>query len=83
MLPDDDLFDVRIKSHEVGIGKPDPRLFRIAEEAASVDPDNCLLIDDLDVNCTAARQRGWAAILHRDTGATLVELSRRFATRPA
>jgi putative hydrolase of the HAD superfamily len=83
MLPDDDLFDVRIKSHEIGIGKPDPRLFRIAEEAADVDPDRCLLIDDLDANCTAARQRGWAAILHRDTGVTLVELDRRFSTRPA
>jgi putative hydrolase of the HAD superfamily len=76
MLPDDDVFEARINSHEVGVGKPDPRIYALAESALGAPAHRLLLIDDLTVNCAAARDRGWAAVQHQDNASTLGELDK-------
>lgn len=75
LLPAPDLFHPVVQSHEVGLRKPDPAVYRWAERAAGVAPGECLLIDDLAGNCAAARARGWRVIEHRDTAATLRALA--------
>ena len=39
-------FDVVVISSEVGVSKPDERIFRIATELAGVDPCRCLYVGD-------------------------------------
>lgn len=41
-----DSFEVVIISSEVGVSKPDERIFRIALEKAAVSPDRCLYVGD-------------------------------------
>lgn len=41
-----DRFDVIVISSEVGVSKPDERIFRIATELAGVDPSRCLYVGD-------------------------------------
>ncbi|KAA2261538.1 HAD family phosphatase [Solihabitans fulvus] len=74
MISDHGEFDLVIRSHEVGLRKPDPEIYRLAERSFGVKPARCLLIDDLAANCAAAQERGWRAILHRDTATTLAEV---------
>ncbi|MEV2215011.1 HAD family phosphatase [Streptomyces sp. NPDC050997] len=74
MIPDQTVFDRVIKSHETGLRKPDPEIYRLAEEAFGVAPRECLLIDDTEINCAAAADRGWRTVRHVDNGTTLAVL---------
>jgi putative hydrolase of the HAD superfamily len=74
MIPDRTVFDRVINSHEVGVCKPDPEIYLLAERALDVPPAGCLLIDDLEANCAVAVERGWQAIHHVDTEDTLAAL---------
>lgn len=76
--PDSELFEVRMNSHELGVRKPDPKIYELSEQALSAHPTDCLLIDDLPVNCAAARERGWHAIEHHSTMDTLDQLDAFF-----
>jgi putative hydrolase of the HAD superfamily len=51
-----------IISAEVGLAKPDPRIFDLAVRRLDVAPDRCLLIDDRQDNVGAARSCGLQAI---------------------
>ncbi|MEU5695096.1 HAD-IA family hydrolase [Actinosynnema sp. NPDC020468] len=74
MIPDKTVFRRIISSHEVGVRKPEDAMFALAEETFDTRPEECLLIDDLEVNCAAAARRGWSAILHADTRNTVARL---------
>lgn len=59
MLPVDELFDAVIDSCEVGVRKPDPRIFEKALEAVGgVEPGRALFLDDYEGNVAAARRLG-------------------------
>jgi FMN phosphatase YigB (HAD superfamily) len=48
-----------VAAHELGIGKPDPRIFRHACDLAGVLPSQVLHIgDDLDLDVRGAREAG-------------------------
>jgi putative hydrolase of the HAD superfamily len=70
----DGLFDELIISAEVGIVKPDPRIFHLALERLSVQPAESVFIDDILTNVEAARQEGLVAIHFQDTRQTLADL---------
>jgi putative hydrolase of the HAD superfamily len=83
MLGDDSgLFEIRLNSYELGVRKPDQRIFELAEQKTAAEADECLLIDDMAVNCAAARRRGWHVILHRDTADTLERLRDLYGPEP-
>ncbi|MEU5950695.1 HAD family phosphatase [Streptomyces sp. NPDC047525] len=65
-----------IDSCKVGVRKPDPLIFRLAAESAGVEPGECLLVDDLAVNCEAARSEGWRVVHFRDNLQALRDLGR-------
>jgi putative hydrolase of the HAD superfamily len=53
-------------SHELGMRKPEPRIFRAALKLARVkDPGQALFIDDLAINVAGARKAGLQAIHYR------------------
>ena len=58
-----ELFELSVVSGEVGIDKPDPRIFDVMCEKLNVSPDECLYIGDNYVNdVLGARNAGWSAI---------------------
>jgi putative hydrolase of the HAD superfamily len=71
----DSLVDVIIYSHEVGLAKPDPAIFELTEQPLGVHPHEIVIIDDVDTNVTAAKARGWYAVLHTDTSRTIADVT--------
>ena len=57
------MFELSVVSGEVGIDKPDPRIFDVMCERLNVKPQDCLYIGDNYVNdVLGARNAGWNAI---------------------
>ncbi|MDJ0921996.1 MAG: HAD-IA family hydrolase [Henriciella sp.] len=50
----------------MGAVKPEADYFRHIQEALNLPPDAFLLIDDLQENTEAARDRGWFAHHHKE-----------------
>ena len=68
------MFDVVVISGEVGMRKPEERIFRHAAGLLGLESAECVFIDDIDVNVSAAEAIGMTAILHHDPAATLARL---------
>ena len=60
------LFESGVFSARVGLIKPEPAIFRHAEEALSLTPADTLFIDDVLHNVEAARDAGWQAVHFRN-----------------
>lgn len=58
-------FDAVVLSYEVGVRKPDPRVYAICQERAGCAAAECLFIDDLPANVEAARACGWQGLVYR------------------
>ena len=57
-------FEVIVDSHEEGVEKPDPRLFRIALERTKARPETTAYVGDLyHVDAVGAREAGLFPIL--------------------
>jgi putative hydrolase of the HAD superfamily len=72
----DELFDAVVISGDVGLHKPQPEIYLLACERLNVEPADAVFVDDLRENCAGAEAVGMAAVLHRDTAATIAELHR-------
>jgi putative hydrolase of the HAD superfamily len=59
-----DHFDALVLSHEVGVRKPDPRIFAHCQEVAGSTAAECVFIDDLPSNVEGARACGWQGIVY-------------------
>ena len=72
----DGLFDTVVSSCEVGIRKPDARIFHLTlERLGGIAPGDAVLLDDFEVNVAGARAAGLHGILvGADTDAALDEL---------
>lgn len=57
-----DPFDLTICGNEVAARKPDPAPYRLAATAFSVDPDDCLVIEDSVVGVTSGLAAGCAVL---------------------
>jgi putative hydrolase of the HAD superfamily len=68
------LFDAVVISGEVGMRKPEERIFRHAAGLLGLTPEECVFIDDLKVNVVAAEALGMSAVLHTDPATTLARL---------
>jgi len=61
-----DVFDELVISAEVGLLKPDPRIYRLALERLGVAPQEAVFVDDFTENVAGARAVGMQAIHFRD-----------------
>lgn len=59
-----DLFDAVVISAEVGMRKPEPRIFQHAARLVGLPPEACIFIDDIQANITAAEEIGFTGVLH-------------------
>jgi epoxide hydrolase-like predicted phosphatase len=70
----EDIFDALIISAEVGVMKPQPRIYHLALESLGVRPEESLFVDDVLVNVEAARLLGMSAIHFTQPEKALEEL---------
>ena len=61
MLPIDEIFDIVVDSAFVGMRKPDPEIYRLTLERLGAAPAEALFVDDVELNCEAARELGMTA----------------------
>jgi putative hydrolase of the HAD superfamily len=61
-LPVDEIFEVVVDSGFVGTRKPEPRIYEITLERLGIAAPAALLVDDVEVNCAAARELGLGAV---------------------
>jgi len=67
-------FDAVVYSAEVGIAKPDPRIYQLILEQLAVQPSEALFVDDDPRNVEAAAALGIQAIRFTSTEALTVDL---------
>ncbi len=67
----EELVDVVIYSHEVGLAKPDPLIYQLACDRLEVAPAEMVLVDDVPIIVASAAKFGIRAVLHRAAGSTI------------
>jgi putative hydrolase of the HAD superfamily len=70
----DELFEVVVESAKVGLRKPDPAIYLYTCDLLSVQPQECVFLDDFGVNLKAARALGMITIRVDETLGALDEL---------
>jgi putative hydrolase of the HAD superfamily len=76
-LPElDDIFEVVVDSAFVGMRKPEPRIYELTLErlGGGLKAEECLFVDDLEVNCEAARELGMTAVRFDHAEQAIAEL---------
>jgi putative hydrolase of the HAD superfamily len=68
-------FDHVIESSKAGVRKPDPRIYQMMCGLFSVEPSDCVYLDDLGINCKPAAALGMHAIKVTDGEAALRDLA--------
>jgi len=77
LLPIDELFPVVVDSSEVGMRKPDPRIYLLAlERLGGIEPARAVFLDDAPGNVEGARRAGLTAIEVGDPAEAVTELRR-------
>ncbi len=69
-----DAFDAMVISGEVGVMKPEARIYRIALEQAGVSPDEAVFVDDFYENIEGCRAVGMHGIHFQDPQEAMTEL---------
>lgn len=77
----DDAFDHIIISAEVGVAKPDPKIFKIALEKAGVSPNEAVFVDDFYVNIEGCEKVGMKGIHFKDAESALQQLKPLLSAR--
>ena len=72
------LFHAVVISAEVGMRKPEERIFRHAVDLIGLAPGECVFIDDIEANVRAAEAMGMCAVLHAQPEATVRRLGELF-----
>jgi epoxide hydrolase-like predicted phosphatase len=70
----EDLVDDIVYSHEVGMSKPDPRIYTLACARLGVPPAGTVFVDDSDVCAAGARDVGMHPVLYRDNAQAIEEI---------
>lgn len=58
-------FDDYVLSFEVGLMKPDTRIYEVTLKVAASQPSDCVFIDDMEENIEAAKRLGFQSILYK------------------
>ena len=71
-----DIFDTVVISAEVGVVKPEAKIYDIALEQAKVSAKEAVFVDDMKVNIEACEKVGMKGILFKDPKETMGQLNR-------
>jgi len=79
-LPEvDELFEVVVDSAFVGLRKPDPAIFELTLARLGVGAEQTVFVDDLELNCEAARRMGMAAVRFESAQQAIPEIESALA----
>jgi putative hydrolase of the HAD superfamily len=78
-LPVDEIFDVVVDSAFVGHRKPEPQIYEVTLERLGVEAKAALLVDDIEINCEAARALGIRAVWFRSNEQAVAEIEQALA----
>jgi putative hydrolase of the HAD superfamily len=72
----EEIFELVVDSAFVGMRKPERRIYELTLErlGGGLRAEECLFVDDLDLNCEAARALGMTAVRFEDSEQAIVEL---------
>jgi epoxide hydrolase-like predicted phosphatase len=75
-LPDvDEIFEVIVDSAFVGMRKPDPEIYTLTlERLGGIKPEECVFVDDVEINCEAAAALGMTAVRFEDNEQAIADL---------
>ena len=74
MLPVDEIFELVVDSGFVGYRKPERQIYDITIERLGLPASACLFVDDMEINCEAARELGFTAVQYRDPAQAIAEV---------
>ena len=75
-LPVDEIFDTVVDSGFVGTRKPEARIYEVTLERLEARPATTLFVDDVELNCAAARELGLSAVWFQSTEQAIDEIER-------
>jgi glucose-1-phosphatase len=67
-------FDPIVYSHEVGMAKPDRKIYALTCERIGVRPQEAVFLDDTQACVDGAAAYGMHALLHRDTASSIAAI---------
>ena len=70
------LFDAVILSSDIGIIKPDPKIFELMAEKLGVNTDECIMIDDTPVNIASAINTGMQGVIFDSIDQAKIDLGK-------
>ena len=73
MLPDD-MFELIVDSAFVGMRKPEPGIYELTLERLGLPGEQCVFIDDLEINCDGARPHGIVPVRFESTEQVIRDL---------
>ena len=80
MLPVDEIFEIVVDSAFVGMRKPEPEIYELTlSRLGGPAPEAVVFIDDIEVNCEAARQLGMRTVHFRDADQAIPEIEAALA----
>jgi epoxide hydrolase-like predicted phosphatase len=85
MLPIDELFEAIVDSGFEGTRKPETRIYEITWERIQALPDledvkreECVLVDDIEINCEAAQEFGFGAVRYHGESDDVISRLKNF-----
>jgi putative hydrolase of the HAD superfamily len=76
-----ELFDAVVISSEVGLRKPDERIYLHAAAMLGREPAECVFVDDIEYNVRAAEAVGMVGVQHLSPDQTVATLEELFKVR--
>jgi putative hydrolase of the HAD superfamily len=76
-LPElDEIFEIVVDSAFVGMRKPEPGIYELTVERLGdgLRAEECLFVDDIELNCQAARGLGMTAVWYQSSEQAIAEL---------
>jgi putative hydrolase of the HAD superfamily len=77
MLPElDEIFEIVVDSAFVGMRKPEPGIYELTVErlGGGLTVEECLFVDDIELNCEAARELGMTAVWFVDAEQAIAQI---------
>ena len=73
---DIELFDDMVLSYQVGLAKPDIRIYKMTVERLGLLPEECVFIDDIPYYCNGAEEIGIKTVLYENFRQMKIEVEK-------
>lgn len=74
-------FDAVVISDQVGVGKPDPAIYKMAAHKLSVPPSDCVFVDDTEHNLPPAAELGMSVVYFTEPATGVAEIAAALGLR--